>query len=155
MSNSDIVCYILTKDVSDVFTKGCLVSPRDGSHQLYKFHPVRFGGIDDSKLVCACNESDVAPVFASDYSYLCRIHEPRDRYDVFKSPYKLKWAKTLKSGDRAYARMRRGDQQISGQEKYAAVEIRWVGQTKIGFKFGVEIIVSVALLFYVLVVRAL
>ena len=77
------------------------------------------------------------PVYADDYQYICRINNPEDRYNVFMSPYKLKWAKNLKVGDQAYAKLRNNK-----EGTYVAVEIRWVGQTKIGMKFGVEITVS-------------
>lgn len=141
MSGSDVVCYILLSDVSmaEGFTKGCLVSPKDKTRQVYVPHAIHAGGKEASS--CICNEEDVAPLFADDYQFLCRIGDPRSRYNVFKSPYKLKWAKTLKSGERAYARLR-GKHQGDSEGKYVAVEIRWVGQTRIGIKFGVEIIVS-------------
>lgn len=108
------------------------MSPIDKTRQVYMSHGKSSGSS------CTCSEADVAPVFADDYQYLCRIGEPRERYDVFKSPYKLKWAKTLKGGEKAYARIRK---RAGVEDAYAAVEIRWIGQTRIGMKFGVEIIV--------------
>lgn len=81
---------------------------------------------------------------AQDYQYLDRIGDPRDRYAVFTSPYKLKWGKTLKTGDTAYAKLRKKNP--NDEEVFAAVEIKWVGHTKTGaLKYGVEIIVSLFL----------
>ncbi len=52
----------------------------------------------------------------------------------------MKWAKGIKPGDRARAKLRKSSG--NDTEEYVAVEVRWVGHTKIGIKFGVEIIVS-------------
>lgn len=140
---SDIVCYLLLKDISETFPRGSLVDPLNNTHESYKLHPTHMGA-KGSATCSAISECDVAPVSAGDYQYLCRIGEPRDRYSVFKSPYKLKWGKTLKCGDTAYAKLR--NKNPSDEEVFAAVEVKWVGQTKIGaLKFGVEIIVSLTL----------
>lgn len=141
MSERDIVCYILLSDVSEDFTKGCLVSPKDRTCQVYVPHVLHTGAKGTSTPSCSCSEGDVTPLFADDYQYLSRIADPIARYNVFKSPYKLKWAKTVKTGERAYAKLR-GKHHRNSEGKYVAVEIRWVGQMKIGMKFGVEIIVS-------------
>ena len=137
------VCFILMKDISDSFPKGSLVNPRDidKARKSYILHPLHSGMKEKSSSVCSeINEWDVSPVSAEDFQYLCRISESKDRYDVFKSPYKLKWAKTLKCGSRAYAKLRK--KKSTDETVYTAVEIQWVGHTKIGIKFGVEIIVS-------------
>lgn len=138
-SSIDVVCYILSVDISGIFTKGCFVTPLDRDRQLYKLHAASSLGSKENS--CTCDEQDVAPVFADDYPYLCRIADPKSRYDVFKSPHKLKWAKSIKPGDLARAKLRKNSSNDT-EEHVAAVEVRWVGQTKIGIKFGVEIIVS-------------
>lgn len=135
-----VVCFILLKDVSDSFPKGSLINPRDKARKSYILHPLHSGMKENSSVCSDINECDVSPVSAEDFQYLCRISEPKDRYDVFKSPYKLKWAKTLKCGNRAYAKLRK--KKSTDEALYVAVEIQWVGHTKIGIKFGVEIIVS-------------
>ena len=137
MSDGDIVCYILTVGISSSFPKGCFVTPIDRDRQVYKLHSKLSGSKENN---FTCSEQDVAPVFADDYPYLCRITTDTTKcYEVFKSPHKLKWAKGIKPGDRARARLRKSS---AGTEEYVAVEVRWVGHTKIGIKFGVEIIVS-------------
>ena len=137
-SNADIVCFILTTDISSNFTRGSFITPIDRDRQLYKLHSTLSGNKDNN--TCTCDDQDVAPVFADDYPYLCRIADLKSRYEVFKSPHKLKWAKSMKPGDRARAKLRK--KSGNNKEEYVAVEVRWVGQTKIGLKFGVEIIVS-------------
>ena len=136
MSERAIVCYILLRNITEGFSKGCLVNQKDKSNQVYiPHHAGAARSVSSSS--CTCSEGDVAPLFADEYQFLCRISDPGDRYDVFKSPYKLKWAKSLRCGDRAYVKLRNNK-----EGKFVAVEIRWVGQTKIGIKFGVEITVS-------------
>ena len=134
-----IVCYLLMKDVSESFPRGSLLDPLDNTMETFKLHTLH--GVTVPEKTCAIKECDVAPVNAQDFRYLCRI-DPRGRWAVFTSPYKLKWGKTLKSGDMAYARLRKknpGDEEV-----LATVEVKWVGHTKTGaLKFGVEIIVSV------------
>ena len=129
--------YLLLKHISENFPKGSLIDPRDnsGSYVLHPIHP----GIKDTS-VCAVAPEDVAPISARNYQFLSRISDSKDRYEVFASPYKLKWAQTLKSGDRAYAKLRKKKQ--NDRDVYTAVVIKWVGQTRIGVKFGVEIVVS-------------
>ena len=130
--SDDTVCYILIEGISNNFPKGSLVTPIDKDRQIYKLHSA-----GSKENTCTCSEEDVAPVFADDYPYLCRITNPGKRYEVFMSPHKLKWAKSIRPGDRARAKLRKSD-----KEEYVAVEVRWVGHTKIGIKFGVEIVVS-------------
>lgn len=87
-------------------------------------------------------EWEVTPVYAEDYPFLGSISDPENRYEVFMQPGKLTWAKTLKCGDRAFARLWTKPPSQPLNEEYTPVHILSVGQTKIGFKFGVRSSVS-------------
>lgn len=133
---SKTVCFILLRDISKYFLKGSLVETCD--RQMCWLHQTHPNPALNRSLSCVTSEGDLAPVSPADYQYLCKISDPRNRYEVFKNTDKLNWAKTLRCGERAYARVKTTD------KEFVPVVIQWVGITKIGFKIGVEILNSVS-----------
>ena len=132
-SHSDIVCFILKTYKSSFFREGSLLSLRNGERKLYAHHrPISSTGRVTE--TCSCTNADLAPVFDSDYSFIARIQNPEDRLDVFNR--KLGWGKKLRKEDHAYVKLRKNP------TEYAQVIVKYIGPTKLGLKFGVEIIVS-------------
>ena len=124
------VCYILTKDVSEFFVKGCLLNLYNRRQKLYMLHSL---SLKKEVQPCKCkDDDDVIPVKKADYPYLIKIVRPEDRFDVFTR--KLEWGKKLCKGSKAYVKLRN-----EMSDKYARVVVKYHGITKLGRKFGVEI----------------
>ena len=121
------VCYILTKDVSEFFVKGCLLNLYNRRQKLYMLHSL---SLKKEVQPCKCkDDDDVIPVKKADYPYLIKIVRPEDRFDVFTR--KLEWGKNLCVGSTTYVKLRNG--------KYAQAVVKYHGNTQLGLKFGVEI----------------
>ena len=130
-----IVCYILKKYISDCFPEGSLLNLSDYRRKLYAPHRP---SVPNRHKTCICKDCDIAPVFDSDYPYIVRISNSEDRLDVFNR--KLEWGKRLCRNVHAYVKLRR--RSPCNTDEYAQVIIKYKGSTKIGMKFGVEIVVS-------------
>lgn len=88
---------------------------------------------------------EVASLSREECILLDAIQTPADRYTVYSTPEKLAWGKGLKVGDAVLAQLpsRGGQAGSSGhQDEHAVAIIRWAGLTRIGHRFGVEIMVS-------------
>lgn len=133
--SSGIVCYILRTRKSSFFHEGSLLSVRDRGRNLYAHHRPN-SSAEYIKETCICNDADLAPVLNGDYPYIVRIQNPENRLDVYIR--KLTWGKKLREGDHAFVKLRKP----LAAEEYAQVIIRYKDNTKLGLKFGVEIIVS-------------
>ena len=134
------VCYILLRDVSSTFVKGFLLDrqekcSRSRDRHKYRLHNSSPGLYTEVKTVELMMD-EVAPVYGDDYKYLLNISDPKARFHVYNSPNKLQWARRLKSGDRVYARLRRGHPGTT-EEELTPVLIQSFGRTKIGYKFQV------------------
>ena len=132
------VCYILTKDISKFFVKGCLLNLCDRKQKLYMLHCPNSLSMKKQVQPCKCWNDDIIPVKSVDYLYLIKIVRPEDRFDVFTR--KLEWGKKLCKGSNAYVKLRN-----EMSDKYARVIVKYKGNTKLGLKFGVEITVSLQL----------
>lgn len=128
------VCYILKKDISECFTRGCLLNSENRPEVYTLHHP----GSSKEVESCTCKDWDVSPVSDSDYPYIVKISRPKDRFDAFNR--KLEWAKKLEVGSKAYVKLRR--KPTAASEEYVQAVVKFKGTTKIGMKFGVEITVS-------------
>lgn len=135
------VCYILKKYISEYFPEGSLLNLFDYRRKLYTPHRPSSSNRSTGVQTCTCKDSEIAPVFDTDYPYIARISSPEDRRDVFNR--KLEWGKRLCENCHAYVKLRRRLQ--TSADEYAQVVIKYKGSTKIGMKFGVEFVVSSSL----------
>ena len=131
MVDNTTICYILRKDISESYRKGCLLDSC-GNQEMYMLRsPSRKKNVQP----CKCKDDDISPVKSPDFGYLDKIDRPEDRFDVFTR--KLEWGKKLCKGSKAYVKLRN-----EMSDKYARVVVKYHGITKLGRKFGVEITVS-------------
>ena len=130
----NIVCYILKSYISESFPEGSLLNPTTSQPKQYMHY---CPSVSNTQETCICEDSDLAPVFDDDLNYIVKINSPEDRLDVFNR--KLKWGKQLHEGSHAYVKLRRP---ATNADDYAEVIVKYSGNTKIGMKIGVEIIVS-------------
>lgn len=133
MNMANTVCYLLKKDISKLFSKGCLLSRSDKRRKLYTLYPGS-GSLEK----CMCEEWDLASVSNADYPYIVKISKHEDRFDVFNR--KLDWGKKLKVDSKAYVKLR--NRPTATTDEYAQVVIKFKGTIRSGMKFGVEILVS-------------
>ena len=135
--------YILLRDKSDGCRRGKLLGgsyERHTHHRTtYSLQPIRYDG-----------PSDVAPLSEVECYLLVSIYSAADRYDVYSTPGKLEWGRSLKVGDTVLARLPklsgRGSSHGGQQHQYTTAIIRWCGRVEYIFGeryvFGVEILVS-------------
>ncbi len=138
-------CYILLRDIllRDI-SKNII---KDGS---YTWHTHR-NWLSLVPIRCD-NDGDVAPLSEVECDLLVSIGSDAGRYEVYNTPGKLEWGRSLKVGDPVLAQLPddSSDEHDSSdgelQHQYTTAIIRWCG--KIEFwgdkytKFGVEIMVS-------------
>ena len=126
---------ILLRDKSVHYPRGTLLEiNEDGSYRRY----TRNGGIYIGNV--RCDVGDVAPLSEVECSILYGIYNAADRYEVYSTPEKLEWVRSLKVGVNVLARLPRSSGQ---QHPYTNAIIRWCGGIMgMGHKFGVEITVS-------------
>ena len=136
--------YILLRDISEYYPRGILLElNKDGSygcppHGVYLSRPT----------IPCINDGDLAPLSEEECCLLYGISSDADRYDVYSTPGKLEWGRSLKVGDTVLARLPgvRRRSSFDGEQKYqyTTAIIRWCGRIKYltGYMFGVEIVVS-------------
>ncbi len=109
---------------------------------IYKRHSHRVGLHYIGTL--RCNERDVAPLSEVECDLLHGILSEADRYDVYSTPGKLEWGRSLKVGNTALAQLPKcGPSDGEEQHQYTTAVIRWcVSMVVDGYKFGIEIMVS-------------
>ena len=114
------VCYILSKDISEFFVKGCLLNLYNRKQRLYMLYCPNSLSLKKEVQSCKCKDDDVIPVKSADYPYLIKIVRPKERFDVFTR--KLEWGKKLCKGSKAYVKLRN-----EMSDKYAGVILRYKG----------------------------
>ncbi len=131
--------YILLSDKSEDHPRGKLLElNEDGSYRGHSHTWLSLIG----HIRCD-NDGDVAPLSGVECDILYGILSDDDRYEVYNTPGKLEWGRSLKVGDTLLARLPGGEK----QHQYTTVIIRWCGKIKdiygdILYLFGVEIVVS-------------
>ncbi len=151
MAHRSTHSYILLRDISKDYPRGCLlILNKDGS---YRWHTHRMRYLLDEDNIRCDNDGEVAPLSEVECDLLDGIDSDADRYEVYNTPGKLEWGRSLKVGDTVLARLpglsehgsSDGEQQHQ-QHQYTTAIIRWCGKITIFFwnhyKFGVEIVVS-------------
>ncbi len=134
-------CYILLRDISGGYPRGKLLDlNEDGS---YSSHSGVYGPIRCD------NDGDVAPLSEVEYYLIDGIGSHADCYEVYNTPGKLEWGRSLKVGDTVLARLPEPLSTLLGpsvgelQHQYATAIIRWYGKADWEtYQFGVEIVVS-------------
>ncbi len=129
--------YILLRNESREYPRGRFLElNEDGS---YEWHSLALGGFKSPKTIRCDNDGDVAPLSEVEYYLLDGIDSDADRYEVYITPGKLEWGRSLKVGDSVLAR-------LPLQHKYTTAIIRWCGGMDliggVRYKIGVEIMVS-------------
>ncbi len=139
--------YILLRDISKNYPRGTLLElNEDGSYRRHSHHIELF----DPEPIRCDNDGDVAPLSEVECDLLYGIDSHADRYEVYITPGKLEWGRSLKAGDTVLARLpglrRHGSSDGKQQHQYTTAIIRWCGKIEdiLGnmHKFGVEIMVS-------------
>ena len=85
-------------------------------------------------------DSDLAHLTKEECVILDGIHDRASRFAVYSTPGKLEWGVGLKVGDTVLARLPDSN---GGKEEYTTAIIRWIGDSRDGHRFGVEIKVGV------------
>ncbi len=138
--------YILLRDKSRDYPRGALLElNEDGSYGQHSHW-----GLKSPKTIRCDNDGDVAPLSEVECDLLYGIDSHAGRYEVYITPGKLEWGRSVKVGDSVLARLpglrRHGSSDGEQQHQYTTAIIRWCGKIEFlfgnGYKFGVEIVVS-------------
>ncbi len=137
--------FIAIFDICRRYPRGTLLElNEDGS---YKEHThTRLNQRVQETIRCD-SDGDVAPLNEVEECYLLDgVQSAADRYEVYNTPGKLEWGRSLKVGDTVLARLRDGGQ----QHQYTTAIIRWCGKIIhiVGdpYRYGVEIMVSIIII---------
>ncbi len=136
--------YILLRDIAEDYPRGELLElNRDGS---YRSHTHIIWPKNPSTIRCD-NDGDVAPLSEVECYLLDGIDSAAAAYEVYNTPGKWEWGRSLKVGDSVLARLpEHGSSDGEQQHQYTTAIIRWCGKIIFMFGgrywFGVEIMVS-------------
>ncbi len=141
-------CYILLRNKSRHYPRGKLLElNEDGSYREHS-HATRCTLIEPIR---CDNDGDVAPLSEVECDLLDGIGPAADCYEVYNTPGRLEWGRSLKVGDNVLARLpglsEHGFTDGEQQHQYTTAIIRWCGKIEekywgMRYKFGVEIMVS-------------
>ncbi len=144
-------CYILLRDISKNYPRGTLLELNEDGSYTWHTHRTKVFGPDPIR---CDNDGDVAPLSEVECDLLdgiginC-INSDAGRYEVYSTPGKLEWGRSLKVGDTVLARLPVPLSTLLGpsvgelQHQYATAIIRWYGKVDWEtYQFGVEIVVS-------------
>ncbi len=120
----------------------------DGS---YEWHT--HWGLKSPETIRCDNDGDVAPLSEVECDLLDGINSAAGRYEVYITPGKLEWGRSLKVGDTVLARLPVPLSTLLGpsdgelQHQYTTAIIRYYGKADgkadwETYRFGVEIVVS-------------
>ncbi len=139
--------YIILRNISTYFPRGTLLAlDEDGSYWQHTHRWLFIIG----RIRCD-NDGDVVPLSEVECYLLDGIFSDADRYEVYNTPGKLEWGRSLKEGDAVLARLpEHGSSDGEQQHQYTTAIIRWCGRIENVYKgisyyiyqFGVEIVVS-------------
>ncbi len=142
-------CYILLRDKSWNYPRGTLLGlNEDGSYRWHIHARYKLPLLSD---ISCDNDGDVAPLSEVECDLLDGIRPATDCYEIYITPGKLEWGRSLKEGDTVLARLpslrRHGSSDGEQQHQYTTAIIRWCGKIEeymgnIYYRFGVEIMVS-------------
>ncbi len=147
MADTSPHSYILLREISEEFPRGTLLQLKeDGSYEEHS-HTAHIYHVNQPETIRCDNDGDVAPLSGVECCLLDGISSEDDRYDIYSTPGKLEWGRSLKVGDTVLARLpglrRCGSSDGGQQHHYTTAIIRWCGRMRgEGYKFGVEIVVS-------------
>ncbi len=144
--------YILLRYMVLGYSPGVLLElNKDGSYEWHK-HRHRFYRGDRPSTIRCDNDGDVAPLSEVECYLLDGILANASRYEVYSTPGKLEWGRSLKVGDTVLARLPVPNlitwhgssiSRHQHQHQYMNAIIRWCGSIgNRGYMFGVEIMVS-------------
>ncbi len=134
--------YILLRDKSEGYPCGALLElNKDGSYRWH-IHTINYR---PGTIRCD-NDGDVAPLSEVECDLLDGIDSDADRYEVYSTPGKLEWGRSLKVGDAVLARLpslsEHGSSEGGQQHQYTTAIIRWCDWMWGQYRLGVEIMVS-------------
>ncbi len=141
-------CYILLRDKPGGYPRGKLLElNKDGSYYRRHIHSDITTRVWLRQIIRCDNDGDVAPLSEVECDLLHGISSAADRYEVYTTPGKLEWGRSLKVGDSVLARLpglsEHGSSDGEQQHQYATAIIRWYGNVDWEtYQFGVEIVVS-------------
>ena len=136
--------YILLRDKSLGYPRGTLLDlNEDGSYERHTHRPMYIPPVP----IRCDNDGDVTPLSEVECDLLYGIYSAADLYEVYITPGKLEWGRSLKVGDTVLAQLpglrRHGSSDGEQQHQYTTAIIRWCGKTEWEqYQFGVEIVVS-------------
>ncbi len=139
--------YILLRDKSEDCPRGALLKlNKNGSYRRHTHW-----GYKLPETIRCDNDGDVAPLSEDECYLLDGIHSDADRNEVYITPGKLEWGRSLKVRDTVLAQLagliEHGSSDGEQQHQYTTAIIRWCGKIEdmsgdIYYQFGVEIMVS-------------
>ncbi len=143
MDRSTPRSYILLRDKSEYFSRGTLLKlNKSGSYERHSHARFTF---PPGHIRCD-NNGDIAPLSEVECDLLYGIFPDADRYEVYSTPGKLEWGRSLKVGVTVLAQLPGFFSDGGQQHQYTTAIIRWCGKINYLegdiYKFGVEIVVS-------------
>ncbi len=146
MASSTPHCYILLRDISKNYPRGTLLElNKDGSYRWHT-HTGVYTWFTRLVTIRCDNDGDVAPLSEVECDLLDGIGSDAGRYEVYITPGKLEWGRSLNVGYSVLAGLSEHGSS-DGQHQYTTAIIRWCGKIEevywgIRYQFGVEIMVS-------------
>ncbi len=125
---------ILLRDKSEYYHRGSLLELNEDGSYIEHTHRPRFYTKARTSTIRCDNDGDVAPLSEVECYLLDGIDSAADRYEVYTTPGKLEWGRSLKVGDNVLAQLtglrRHGSSDGEQQHQYTTAIIGWCGKIK-------------------------